>query len=295
MQNYSLLLTLGVGSLIAFIAFFVFYRVLKWQGKMSALATATLMQLLYVPLAVTHWAGLDVFAIHFAIYSMIPYGLGIIKGVHEERVQYGEVSEDDKRVHWAPASIVTFFIALAIVDSVIISFATKGLNGSLAALVLPESTSNKEGKVTFSHFTGTVSNNFHDKELEFNQYVEQLKKQKQRGWQIKGGWQDKVVLNEPANFTLTILDKAGNPLTGANTSIDFYRASDMSKDQHYVLAEKQPGQYGSDMTLQSPGCWQLRIIVNKNDNLHEVKGNTEVAERVDGKLIDRLCIDDDRA
>ena len=82
MHNYNLVLTLGLGSLLAFFLFFIFYKVIHWSGKMSSLATAALMLLIYMPLAVTHWDGIDVFAIHFAFFMMIPYGLGIITGVH---------------------------------------------------------------------------------------------------------------------------------------------------------------------------------------------------------------------
>ena len=78
MLNQSLLLTLGGGSLIAFFVFFIFYKVILYKGITSALITALVMLLLYLPLAILNWPGVDTFAIHFAFFMMIAYGLGIV-------------------------------------------------------------------------------------------------------------------------------------------------------------------------------------------------------------------------
>jgi len=46
---------------LAFFLFFIFYKVIHWSGKMSAIATAAIMLLILVPSSVVHWAGIDVF------------------------------------------------------------------------------------------------------------------------------------------------------------------------------------------------------------------------------------------
>ncbi|HIO97624.1 MAG TPA: hypothetical protein EYG71_06830, partial [Leucothrix sp.] len=103
MNNYPLVTTLGLGSLLAFSLFFIFFKVINWGGKISALATAASMLLVYVPLAVIYWAGIDVFAIHFAFFMMIPYGLGIITAVHEERRELEGEDAVKTGMHWIPA------------------------------------------------------------------------------------------------------------------------------------------------------------------------------------------------
>lgn len=290
MNNYNLLVTLGTGSIIAFILFFLFYKVLHWRGKMAALVTAALMLLLYVPLAVTHWPGLDEFAIHFAFFMMIPYGLGIITGVQQERMQREGKKELEKGLHWIPGLIIVFFILLAVVDSVIILFATKGVDGAMGDFVLPESISGDSGEGRQSRFTGNVSYDLQNKEKQFDDYVQILNKQRQLGWKIKGGWEKSpAVLTEPAVFKLELSDRDNNSLDNATVEVDFIRAASMKDDQHYVLNAMGSGVYQVSTTLPFAGCWQLRIMVKKGEDQYEVRGNIEVAERVDGAIVKREC------
>lgn len=291
MNNYDLPVTLGAGSIVAFTLFFVFYKLLRWSGKMSALATAATMLLLYVPLAATHWAGLDVFAIHFAFFMMIPYGLGIITSVHAERLHREGGEKLKTGMHWIPGVIVVFFILLAVVDSIIITFATKGVEGDLAKLVLPESISGDAGEGFQSKFTGTVSYDLQDEEERFNAYVEQLKHQKKRGWKVDGGWVNKPILNKNSVFQLSVKDKEGQALGSADVLVKFLRPSSMKVDQHYNLVEKEKGVYAETVKLREPGCWQMQILINRGEDIHEIRGETEVAEIVDGKVVDRECVD----
>lgn len=288
MHGYNLLLTLGVGSLIAFATFFVFYKGLHWRGKMASLATAAIMLLLLVPLSITHWEGLDVFAIHFAFYMMIPYGLGIIASVHEER-RIREGKDIEKGMHWIPGLIIVFFILLAVVDSVIILFATNGVSGPIAQFVLPDSLSEDSGEGRQSKFVGTISNNFQNKELEYDAYVKGLRAQKERGWQVLDGWTSKPVAGQDSLFNLRVLSKTNEPITGAKAIIAFLRPSAMDADQMIELKEGKPGEYGSTINLPQPGCWLVRITITRGEDTHEVKGNTEIAELVDGRVIPRPC------
>jgi len=290
MNNYNLLLTLGMGSISAFILFFVFYKLLHWQGKMAALATAASMLLLYVPLAVTHWPGLDEFAIHFAFFMMVPYGLGIITGVHSERMRREGKTELEKGLHWIPALIIVFFILLAVVDSVIILFATKGVEGAMGDFVLPKSISGDSGEGRQSRFTGNVSYDFQNKEKQFDGYVKTLQKQRQLGWKVKGGWAaGQAILAEPALFELKVVDKANKPVSDATVKVDFIRASSMHDDQHYTLKMIKAGVYHVTTDLPLAGCWQLKIMVVKAEEQYEIRGNIEVFERIDGTVVERKC------
>jgi len=255
MNNYNLLLTLGTGSIIAFILFFVFYKLLHWQGTMASLATAALMLLLYVPLAVTHWPGLDEFAIQFAFFMMVPYGLGIITGVHHERMQREGKESLEEGLHWIPGLIIVFFILLAVVDSVIILFATKGVEGAIGDIVLPKSISGDSGEGRQSRFTGNVSYDFQNKEKQFDGYVKTLQKQRELGWKVKGGWAaGQAILAEPALFEIKLVDKANKPISDATVKVDFIRASSMHDDQHYVLKAIKSGVYHVITILPFAGC-----------------------------------------
>ena len=290
MNNYPLVTTLGLGSLLAFFLFFVFFKLIRLGGKMSALATAACMLLAYVPLAVIYWAGIDVFAIHFAFYMMIPYGLGIITGVHEERrVSEGELK---KGVHWIPALIIVFFLSIAVVDSFIISSATSGLNHALAKVLLPKAKSDEISGNISSQFTGAVSNNNQDEEKQFDEYVDKLNIQRKRGWKITGKWVNPPpMVNQPAIFTFTAKDKDGVAIKGATVTTDFRRASDMKKDTLVTFTEAANGIYSASITLPLAGCWDMKELVKKGNDEHEIKGQTEISTLVDGKLVTPECLD----
>ncbi len=292
MNNYPLLTTLGLGSLLAFFLFFIFFKVIHWGGKVSALATAGLMLLIMVPLSVTHWAGIDVFAIHFAFFMMIPYGLGIITAVQDERRDLeGDAAAVKKGMHWIPALIIVFFIFLAVVDSFIISSATSGLNTSLSKILMPEPASEDVSQNISSQFTGAVSNNNQDEEKQFDEYVLQLKKQRERGWRVGGGWDKSPIINKSSVFSLTAKTRSGELITDATVTTEFRRASDMAFDKHYDLKEVSAGKYAVPVSLPLAGCWSMKILVKKGDDEHEIKGETEVSVMVDGKLVTPECID----
>ncbi len=290
MSNYSLVATLGSGSLLAFFLFFIFYKVLHLSGKMAALATAACMLLVYVPLSVTHWVGIDVFAIHFAFFMMIPYGLGIITGVHAERREL-EGEDIQKGLHWIPALIIVFFILIAVVDSFIISSATSGLNKSLSNLLLPKAASDEVSQNISSQFTGAVSNDLQDEEKKFDKYVARLNKQRQRGWKITGGWDKTPLVNKAEIFRLNAKDKAGHAITGAKVTTEFRRSSGMKYDKQYRLEETGEGIYSASISLSLPGCWKMKVLVKKGEDEHEIQGETEIATLVNGKLVRPECVD----
>jgi len=290
MNNFPLVTTLGLGSLLAFFLFFVFFKLIHLGGKMSALATAACMLLVYVPLAVIYWAGIDVFAIHFAFYMMIPYGLGIITGVHEERRAIeGEL---EKGVHWIPALIIVFFLSISVVDSFIISSATSGLDDALAKVLLPKAKSDEISNNISSNFTGAVSNNNQDEEKQFDEYVDQLNIQRKRGWKIAGKWVNPPpMVNQPAVFTFIAKDKDGAAIKGATLTTDFRRASDMKKDMRVTFKESANGRYSASVTLPLAGCWDMKVLLKKGSDEHEIKGQTEISTLVDGKLVTPECLE----
>lgn len=291
MNNYPLVTTLGSGSLLAFFLFFVFFKIIHWGGKISALATAASMLLIYVPLAVTYWSSLDVFAIHFAFFMMIPYGLGIITGVQEERRER-EGEDTQKGMHWIPSLIVVFFILLATVDSFIISSATSGLDSGLAKVLLPKAKSEDVSNKISSQFTGAVSNNHQDEEKRFDKYVQKLNKQRVRGWKVTGRWENPPpMVNQPATFTFNAKDKEGNVISGAKVTTDFRRASDMTLDQLIEFKESDAGVYSATVTLPLAGCWAMKVHVIKMDDDHEINGETEIATLVDGKVVIPECVE----
>lgn len=281
MENYSLLTTLGIGVLTSFALFFLFYLVLKWNNKLAALVTILLVMGVYIPLAATHWAGVDVFAIHFAFFVMSGYGLGIITSHRSNRqrfdVKLGQTEAQAKKgwFHIAPAIIILFFLTLAVVDSIIITLANKGASSEFMARFLPAPRFSS-GAVT-SVFPGAVPHDFKEKYAQFNQHIQQLEVQRERGWQVLNGWQATPRAGQAAVFSISVTDKAGQPISGAQVEVRFLRSADKAKDKQFTLPESTMGTYGQSVQLDEPGSWTIVLRIQRGDEVHEVKGTTQVS------------------
>lgn len=281
MENVSLFITLSTGVASVFILFFVFYKLLRWDNKLSALLTILLVMAVYVPFGVIHWAGMDVFAIHFAFFVMSGYGLGIITSHRRLKLaidaHVGHVDKEPEQkgwFHWAPALIVCFFLTLAVVDSIIITLASKGASSEFMAKFLPEP---RSGAKIVSAFPGAVSNDYQEKYDQFNNYLEQLVTQRERGWVISHGWQQKPVSGEAAVFRIAVKDKEGKPVAGATVEAQFLRPGDSRKDKKLQLAEQGRGSYGHHIVLDAPGLWNVVLTVVQGEASHQIKGTTQVA------------------
>lgn len=281
MENVSLFITLSVGVASVFILFFVFYKVLRWDNKLSALLTILLVMAVYVPFGVIHWAGMDVFAIHFAFFVMSGYGLGIITSHRRLKksldAHMGHVDEEPEQkgwFHWGPAIIVCFFLILAVVDSIIITLASKGASSEFMERFLPEP---RSGAKIVSAFPGEVSNDYQEKYDQFNNYLEDRVEQRERGWVISNGWQQKPVNGKASVFSIDVKDKEGQPVTGAQVEARFLRPGDSRLDQTLMLSEHVRGSYGNSVTLTAPGLWSVVLTVVQGEASHQTKGTTQVA------------------
>jgi nitrogen fixation protein FixH/xanthosine utilization system XapX-like protein len=275
----NILITLGVGLLLILVGFSALYSLTRIQGKQAALIVFMAAIGIYVPYSILHWQGMDEFAIHFALFAVIPYILGIITSHWEIRRRMGEV-DSGKWFHWAPAAMVLFFVVIASVDAVIITFSKEGMSEAVLRMISPR---DETGREVTTAFPGTTSHNFQEKEAQYNAYLAQLEKQKQRGWQVKRGFLSTPHAEEPVVFQVQVLDKTGNPITDANLRGKFQRPSDKRQDFEIQLREVAPGLYQEQISMPLPGRWYLVLHVRKGDDLHETRGWTNIEQaRVQG-------------
>ena len=273
MENQNILLTLGVGVSFAFTLFFVFYKALNWSSKAAALMTILITQAIYIPLSIKFWPGMDVFAIHFALFTMAAYGLGIITSHRNSRIA-AEGQTDNGWFHWAPATIVGFFLILVVVDSFIVTLSNSGASAEFVRQYLPEPKGGAVGKEVTSAFSGTVQNDFQKDIQQYNQYVDQLRQQKTLGWRVTDGWLAVPKEGTPTQFRLHVIDDEGMPITGAQVSVKLLFTADKSKDMDIILPEVEPGFYGQPIVLPQSGKWLVSIKIMRNNDVYEAQGET---------------------
>lgn len=266
----NILVTLLGGVFVIAIVFLLMYRLTRMSGKMVAVVMAFAVVATYVPISIFVWPGADVFAIHIALYLVSVYILGIITSQRDARRKAGEKGLG---FHWAPASIVGFFVILIIMDSFFVMFATKGMEAHVAEFLLPKPQSG--GKVS-SNFPGTVEKNYHQKYSQYNEYLKRFEAQKLRNWSVRKGWLGEVTANKPAIFRVEIKTHKQEAVTGAQVSGKFLRSADSKQDRVFTMREVEPGVYQQSITLSRPGSWNLVLKINKGDDEHEIHATTTI-------------------
>ncbi len=270
MEHQNIAFTLGVGVLASLALFALFYKVLKRPAKLASLLTFLVVQAVYVPVAALYWAGLDVFAIHFSFFTMAAVLPGVIAGSGNQT--------DKGRLHWGPGIIIGFFMILVIVDSTIITLANSGASANFIQKFLP-TPKRDDAKNVVSAFPGTVSNDYQKQYNQYNNYIAQLRTQKERGWQVAEGWLEKPQPSKPTQFRIQVTDKAGQAVSSAKVQVSFLRPSDKALDVTLELLESAPGFYGQTVNLPAPGAWTMVLSIQRGDELHEIKGETWVGDQ----------------
>ncbi|MCA1804404.1 MAG: FixH family protein [Xanthomonadaceae bacterium] len=252
------MLALPVGIALQVLLFVLLCRFTVLGGKQAAVIVAVLAMGVTVPYALLAWPGGDVLAIYVALFLVCAYVLGIISSHRERRLALA--GEDTARwFHWGPAVIILFFSVVFLVNATM--------------LLLPES--DRARQVTMA-FPGTVARDFHKKEALYNEYLEQVRAQEARGWQVRQGWLEPPVAGQAKPFQVTVTARDGSPVIGARVWVAFLRPSDQRLDQRVELPEKDSGLYRANVELPSPGLWSTTLTIERGEDVHEVQANTRI-------------------
>ncbi|QKT03281.1 FixH family protein [Ectothiorhodospiraceae bacterium 2226] len=274
--NVALSLLGGIAALV--VLFMVLTRLLRQDGDRAAVLSGVIVLGVYIPVALVYWPGADVLAIHLAVFGIAAYILHVIADEQTEMGADGELHVKRFRFHWGPAVIMGFFVVLWTILAGLVMIAQNGLSPELAARVLPEPTG---GSQIQSMFPGTVARDFHKKEELYNRYLEQVERQRARGWQVSYGWVEPShpMAGEEAVFQLRVRDRDGHPVSGADVLGHFMRPADFQRDKHVVLEEVDRGLYRVAVTLPEAGAWHVLIEIRRGEDLHEIQAATTLAAK----------------
>jgi nitrogen fixation protein FixH len=266
-----LALPLGVG--LEVVLFVLLYRFTPVSGKQGAVIVAFLALALTLPYSLLHWPGGDVLAMHIALYLVAAYVLAIISHSRERRLE-AEGVDSGRWFHWGPAVIVLFFTAVILLNGLMVVLSKEGLPEALSHLLLPKQDTERDVSMAFP---GTVSRDFQKKETLYNEYLEQVRRQQERGWQVRKGWLRAPVADETVPFQVSVRDRDDHPVSGARVVAQFLRPADKRLDQTVELQEQEPGLYRAPVRLPKPGLWDLTLVIERGEALHEVQASTRIA------------------
>ena len=271
------LLALPLGSAAEVIIFLLLYRFTPLNGKQAALVVALLALSALSIYSLIDWSGADVLAMYVAVLAVTAYLLGIVSHAREQRHQDAQAGQ--RWFHWGPALIVIFFIVLFALDGVLVVISREGLPEPLAAWLLPK---HRQQDNVRSVFPGVVARDYQKKESLYNQYLKQVKRQRQRGWQVSKGWLEQPAAGRLSVFQVQVSERDGAPVEYAQVSGVFQRPSDSRLDQTFSMQEIEPGLYRAEIGLPQPGLWTLILQVRRGEQLHELHASTSVADPVRG-------------
>ncbi|MEW5837947.1 MAG: FixH family protein [Pseudomonadota bacterium] len=264
----NLLLTLAIGLALIVPAFFLLNRGLRLPARQAAVILAILTLGFYLPYALLHWEGGDVLAIHLAVYLVTVFLLGLLGFQREQKLP-----PSGRSFRWGPGIIIGFFAVIIAMDTIFVSLANSGMGGKVAEFLLPKP---RHAEAVSSHFPGVISHDYQKKEALYNQYLQQVEAQKERGWQVHYGWLGAVTAQQPATFQVQARDKNGENIRAATVEVRFLRPSDKNQDFSLNLPEMEPGVYRASVTPPLPGLWQVVVTVQRGSDVHEIRASTDI-------------------
>jgi nitrogen fixation protein FixH len=262
-------LPLGAGAEV--VLFMMLYRLSPLNAKQAAVVVFLIAATAVLLYSLLNWPGADVLAMYIAVLAVAAYLLAIVNNVREQRQP--ETGGNQRWFHWGPAIIVIFFVLLFALDGLLVVISRQGLPEPVADRLLPRSDQQERVR---SVFPGTVTNDFQKKEALYNRYLEQVKRQEQRGWQVHKGWLQTPLTGEPATFQVRVLEADGAPVRFASVSGIFQRPADSRADRAFDMQETEPGLYRTDVILPEPGRWRLLLKIRRGEQLHELHASTMV-------------------
>lgn len=269
----NLVITLGVGSAALALLFALIYRFTRLKAYSTSAVVVALMFFVFIPYSILTWQGADVFAIHLALYIIVPYGLGIVFTQKEAEAENGGKAKIG-RLHWAPLVLVGFFTIVASVQAVLITLAHNGMPQQFIGSILPEP-ENRAEQVT-SGFPGTVAGMESRKQALAVHRVSELQEQRQKGWQVRQGWLARPTEGETATLQVEVRDADGDPINDAQVRGLFMWLADERRDQAFEMQAMGDGLYQVEVALPAPGRWDLRYQVVHDGELLEQQARTRV-------------------
>jgi nitrogen fixation protein FixH len=268
------LLALPLGALLEAGLFALLYLFTPATARQAAVIVLLLSLGGLLLLALLDWPGADVLAMYVAVFAVTAYVLGVAADADDRRRRADGATR--RWFHWGPAAIILFFVVLFTLDGVLVVISSRGLPEPVAAFVLPGDT---ERAPVNSVFPGVVARDYQKKESLYNAYLEQVREQQQRGWQVRKGWLQTPVAGAGAPFRVEVRENDGTPVRFAEVSGVFQRPSDSRLDRPFVLQEDAPGSYGGDLVLPQPGVWRLVLQIRRGEQLHELHATTSIEAR----------------
>ena len=250
------------GGLTLIVALFFALRFARLPNYWSGVISGAILTLAYFIYAALHWPGLDMVAMHFAVYVSTAIVLALL----------GSRKQSRQKIHWIPKLFIAFFIILFIVDANLLFISSRGLPPVVASWLLPH----KDGQRVYTAFPGVVAHG-EEASKEVGQYQKTQHKQAQLGWQVTLTGLDQLRVSDNSMLVVRASDKHQRPITGAQVKLSLLRPAQSQNDRTIRLEAKGAGVYQANISMDEPGLWIAALRVEKDQDKYESQHTITVA------------------
>ena len=250
------------GGLTLIVALFFALRFARLPNYWCGVISGAVLTLAYFIYAALHWPGLDMVAMHFAVYVSTAIVLALL----------GSRKQSRQKIHWIPKLFIAFFIILFIVDANLLFISSRGLPPVVASWLLPH----KDGQRVYTAFPGVVAHG-EEASKEVGQYQKTQHKQAQLGWQVTLTGLDQLHVSDSSMLIVRASDKHQRPITGAQVKLSLLRPAQSQNDRTIRLEAKGAGVYQANISMDEPGLWIAALRVEKDQDKYESQHTITVA------------------
>lgn len=235
-----------------------------WRGVISGVVPL----LGFAIYSVGNWGGLDVLAIHTAVYLSTATLLTLA----------GSREQDSTRarapMHWAPKAFIGFFLFVLLINGVFLYVSSQGLPPAVARWLLPGA---EDGRV-HTAFPGVVPHGT-DAAKEIGSELTARHRQLRLGWRVALSGLDQLSREGAGEVWVRVHDREDLPMLDAQVSVALRRPAQAQSEVEATLPLVEPGEYAGWVRLPQAGRWIATIRVARGGDLYQTDEQLTV-ERV---------------
>lgn len=243
------LLTL-FGGLALVVALYAAGGILRLSGGLRALIAALPPLLAYLFYAAWRWPGLDMAAIHVAVFLSAALALHML-------ARRGTVLH---HTHWIPRLFVAFLVLLVALNAGFLYIATHGLPPVVATWILPDT----GGSRVHTAFSGVVG---HGREAAKAQStaLSHAHLQAQLNWRVEPEWPAARVVGAPVELRAKVVSDHGVVPGDIRVRVHLMRSGKKTPESSMALHLSETGHYSGTLVFPAPGRWWAELEAHRGD------------------------------
>jgi len=112
---------------------------------------------------------------------------------------------------------------------------------------------------------GLVDKNYYENSQDYEENLMKYRAARAAlGWTYQADFPTNPVMNNNEMYRLSVVDKAGLPLTAATITLKAYRPSDVSADFETTLTEVGAGMYEGRVSFPLKGIWDITVNITRD-------------------------------